>query len=357
MHAWKVLKHGSLDSLVLEKVHLSEPGLNEARIRVKWIALNHLDLWVLRGVEGHIFPLPLIPGCDIVGEVLFFGKTTEKGKKKLISSKLKVGSQVMVQPLLSCGRCKNCKTGFQTACKDFGLIGETQDGGAVSEMNISIDQLVSLPKGVSAKQAVALPIAYTTAYSMIHRKLQLKKGENILIQAAGSGVSVAAIQLAQKIGADITAVVRGSQKKVQLKKLGVRNIICTDEVDLKQALKSSLEKSNQPGYDCAIDHVGVDTFKTSLRFLNWGGRIAFCGATSGSRIELDLKPLFFKNISLFGTTMGGREDLTKLLVLVQKRKLNPIIDSEFQMTDLKKAYEKLGSRNVFGKIIIKNNLD
>ncbi|MGE4107230.1 MAG: zinc-binding dehydrogenase [Bacteriovoracia bacterium] len=337
MKAWVVERHGGPEVLVHKEVSdpVAAPGI--VRVRPRAIGLNHLDLWVRNGVEGHRFPLPLVPGCDVAG-------VEEKS-----------GARVVVHAVMSCGQCAACRADFGPVCAQFGLIGETRDGGAAELIAVPERNLIPLPESVSFEQAACLPVAYVTAWSMLHRKAKLQSGETILIHAAGSGVSVACVQLAKMLGATVFVTASTAEKARRVKELGADHVIETGKGPFREGLKQVLKAMGLGrGVDVVIDHVGVATFEESVKSLNWGGRLVTCGATSGSRVSIDLKLVFFKNIALLGSTMGGRQDLVDLVGFVSQGRLSPVIDSEFSLRDLPKAYARLESRQAFGKVVVQS---
>jgi NADPH:quinone reductase-like Zn-dependent oxidoreductase len=212
--------------------------------------------------------------------------------------------------------------------------------------------LIARPKNLSAAQAASVPIPFLTAWTMLTRKTQLRPGELVLIQAGGSGVSIAAIQIAKLLGATVITTVGSDEKIPKAKALGADHVIHYKEEDFREALKKILPLYGKKGCDVVIDHVGADTMNASLKSLSWGGRLATCGATSGSEVTVDLKAVFFKNISIFGTTMGSKADLIRIVDLLAQGKLKTVVDSEFPMNELRKAHERVESRKIFGKVVV-----
>ena len=361
MQAWIIEQHGSLERLsdVLRLGTRPDPGVETgtARIRVEAVGLNHMDLWAVRGVRGVPFPVPMIPGCDIAGTIDWMGPLSDEAQQRCDALGLKEGADVVVYPVIHCGQCEACENGFPPLCPAFGLIGETTDGGCADWITVPVRNLVPRPAGVRAVDAASLPIAYITAWSMIHRKAQLREGQTILIHAGGSGVSVAAIQLAKLIGATVFTTV-GSDEKAQLaRQLGADEVIQYKQAPFRQALKPMLKSRGKRGVDVVIDHVGSDTFAQSIQSLAWGGKLVTCGATTGAEVTIDLKPVFYKNISILGSTMGSRDDLDQVLALVASGKLQPVIDSTYPMDALPQAIERLAARKAFGKIVMEVSND
>jgi NADPH:quinone reductase-like Zn-dependent oxidoreductase len=349
MNAWQIQTHGGLDQLKLVELPDPIPGPGQVRVRVQSVGLNHLDLWVRKGVPGHKFPLPLIPGCDISGSVDSYGPLNHDQEKTV----LPVGAPVIVSPGISCGVCEHCLGGFDPLCRGYELLGETIDGGCADYVVVPIANLILRPASLSASQAAALQIAFLTAWTMVQRKARVQPGELVLIQAGGSGVSVAAIQICKMIGAQVITTVGSDDKKAHALSLGADHVINYKTHGFRDEVKKIAASYGKKGCEVVIDHVGTDTLPESLKCLTWGGRLTLCGATTGSDLQLDLKQVFFKNLSILGTTMGSKADLIEIVKLAGLGKLKPVIDSEFMMTDLPKAHAKLESRTVFGKVIVK----
>jgi len=351
MKAWRIDTHGG--SEVLKRVELDrpKPGPLEVLVKVKAVGLNHLDVWVRKGVPGHKFPLPLIPGCDTAGTIEEWGAGSEE---KLKTSGLVLGSRVLINPGISCGRCEACLGGFDPLCPEYGILGETQNGGAADFIAVPVQNLILIPEKLSFEEAAALPIPYLTAWNMIFRKTKVLPGEIVLIQAGGSGVSMAATQICKMIGATVITTVGDTEKEKKSKAIGADHVILYKEAPFRDSLKTILKSFGKKGVDVVIDHVGSDTFSESMKSLAWGGRLACCGATTGSEVKIDLKVLFFKNLALHGATMGSKADLLTILKLVDEGKLKPVIQDTLAMSELPRGLELLENRSVFGKIILKN---
>ncbi|MBI4925654.1 MAG: zinc-binding dehydrogenase [Bdellovibrio sp.] len=350
MKAWLVEKHGGPEVLSYKEIPTPIPGPSQVRVSVRAVGINHMDIWVRNGVTGHTFPLPLIPGCDITGVIDQFGPGSEEKAKQ---TGLTMGASVIINPILSCGTCQVCLNSNETCCPQIGLIGETKNGGCAEFIVIPISNIIPCPKNISFEEGAAIPITFITAWNMLCNKTKLKPEELVLIQAGASGVSVAAIQIAKLLGGTVITTVGDEEKMEKAKNLGADFIINYKKKSFREEVKKISLSLGKKGVDVALDHIGGETFQETLKCLDWGGRVAFCGATANSKIEIDLKPLFFKNISLFGTTMGSKDSLNQIIDLIKQKKLKAVIDSVFKMSKYKNAIFKLESRNFFGKIIVR----
>ncbi len=359
MQAWRIEKHGGVEVLARKEIKKPELGPHEVCVQVEAVGLNHLDLWVRKGVPGHKFPLPLTPGCDVSGKIAAFGPGAEKALANagLGGTPLEVGMPVVLHPGVSCGRCSACLGGFDPVCREYGILGEHRDGGCADFIVVPATNVVARPKGMSAAEAAALPIPYLTAWTMLFSKAALKPGETILIHAGGSGVSVAAIQMARMIGATVITTVGSEAKAAKARTLGADHVINYKAAPFRDSLRVILKQIGRRSCDVVIDHVGQDTFSDSLKSLSWGGRLVTCGATSGADVSVDLKMVFFKNLSILGSTMGSKADFLRILDLVATGKLKAVVDSVVPIAELPRAHERLESREAFGKVVVTNPLD
>ncbi len=351
MKAWRISQHGGLENLKRIELPSPVPSSSQVRIKVEAVGLNHMDLWVRKGVTGHRFPLPITPGCDISGVIESTG-TEAADKMKVLG--ISLGAPVLLNPGVSCGICEACLGGFDPICSHYGIIGETQDGGCADFVTAPIENIVLRPSDLSATDAAALPIPFVTAWSMLTRKACLRPGEVVLIHAGGSGVSVASIQIAKLLGGVVITTVGSENKVSKAKALGADYVINYKKSSFREEVKKITTQLGKKGVHVVLDHIGGETFQESLKCLAWGGRLVTCGSTQESEVKINLKHLFFKNISLFGSTIGSKADLIRIVELVSQGKLKPVIDSVFKMEEYPKACEKLESREFFGKIVVGN---
>ena len=339
MKAVRIHEHGDLE--VLKIVDLPEPqaGPGELLVQIKASGLNHLDTWVRRGVPGHRFPLPITPGSDGAGIVAASG-----------SPDFAVGERVAVAPGFSCGLCAACLSGQDQYCRRYGIYGETADGTQCEYFVLPPRNALRIPDALSFEEAAAVPLAFLTAWEMLMVKAGLREGDTVLVHAAGSGVGSAAIQIARYFNARVIATAGSEGKCAKAVQLGAESAINYREQDFAAELH---RLTGRRGADIVLDHVGAATFAGSLRCLARRGRLVCCGATSGPEISVNLRPVFFKNLAIIGSTMGSRGTLPRILELVAQGAFRPVIDRVMPMTEVAQAHRLLAEREPFGKIILR----
>jgi NADPH:quinone reductase-like Zn-dependent oxidoreductase len=333
-------EHGGPD--VLHYTDAPDPQIapNEVLIRVRACALNHLDLWVRRGLPGMRFPLPHIPGSDIAGEVAQVGSLIKR---------VKPGQRVVLAPGISCGQCQACAAGNDNRCRSYTLFGYMVDGGCAEFVKSPEANVIPIPDSLSFEDAAAIPVVFLTAWHMLVTRAQLQPGEDVLVLAAGSGVGTAAIQIAKLGGARVIATAGSEAKLARARELGADATINHSTQDIAEEVKRLTAKR---GVDIVVEHVGVATWEKSVASLANGGRLVTCGATTGYDAKLDLRHLFARNLSLLGSFMGSRSEFFTVLKLVIEHKLSPIIDRTMPLSECRQAHELLEHREQFGKIVL-----
>ncbi len=333
-------QHGDAD--VLEYGELPEPKLlsNSVLVRVKAVALNHLDIFVRKGWPGLSLEFPHVPGSDVAGVVERVGSEV---------SDLKVGEAVLVNPGLSCGHCERCLLGEDNLCRSYKSLGEHVRGGYAELVAVPRQNILPKPSNLSFEQAACVPLTFLTAWTMLVRKAQVKPGETVLVHAAGSGVGSAGIQIAKLLGATVITTASTQEKLNRGKELGADYLINYAQTDFLKEVKKITQRRM---VDVVFEHVGTDTFEKSVACLPYGGRLVTCGATTGYEAKLDLRVLFYKQISLLGSTMGSKGDLFRILELVQQGRLRPVLDRVLPLQKAAEAQRQLESRAHFGNVVL-----
>ncbi len=332
--------HGGIEKLEYAYTEVPYPGPHEVLIKVKACALNHLDLWTLMGMRGVKIPLPHILGCDIAGEVV------ERGSKV---KGIPLNRPVIVCPGISCGKCAFCKDGWDSLCSDYKILGLQRNGGYAEYVNVPERNIIPVSSQLSYEEWAGVPLVFLTAWHMLVTRAALKKKEKILIHAAGSGIGSAAIQLAKLLGAHVLTTVGSDEKIKRAKSLGADEVINYRKKDFSIEIKRI---THGRGVDVVFEHIGPDTFAKSLSALAKKGRLVTCGVTSGSVVNLDLRFLFVRQISIAGCYMGGFRELKKVVRLIKKKKLKPVLDKVYPLREAPSALERMRSRINFGKIIL-----
>lgn len=339
MKAIVVREHGGVDRL--ERLDVPEPvaGTGEAIVTPRAVALNHLDLWVRRGVPGHKFPLPLIAGAEVAGVI----------SSIIPNDRWREGDEVIVAPAFSCGFCTACLSGNDPLCSRFGMFGETRNGGLAEKMAVPIRNLLRKPASLSFPEAAAIPLDFQTAWHMLIARAQLRPGETALVQAGGSGVGSAAIQIAKMWGATVYTTAGTPEKAARARSLGADETILYRDTDFLAEVRRLTSKR---GVDVVIEHVGGETFEKSVAALARGGRLVTCGATSGAEVKINLRQVFFKLLSILGSTMGSIAELHEVLRHVDAGRLRPVVDRVLPVDRIAEAHEILENRKAFGKIVL-----
>jgi NADPH:quinone reductase-like Zn-dependent oxidoreductase len=341
MRAVVVREHGDPDRLLFEERPAPEPGPGEVRVAIAAAALNHLDAWVRRGVPGHTFPLPIIPGCDGSGVVDALGAGV---------ANVKTGDRVCLAPGISCGVCELCASGQDQLCRKYGILGETRDGTNAEFVVVPARNCIPMPAGQSFEEAAAWPLAFLTAWHMLTRRVVLRAGETVLVHAAGAGVSTAAIPMAKLLGCVVIATAGSDEKVKKALGLGADHAVNYETQDFSEAVRKITQKR---GVDAIVNHVGAKTFESDVRLLTKGGRLVTCGATGGFEMKTDFRLVFFKSLSILGSTMGSLGELHELARLISQKKLAPTIDTVFPLDEVRAAHKRVEQRAVFGKVVLK----
>jgi len=340
MKAIIIRENGGPEVLRYEDVPDPVAGPGEVVVRVKAVAMNHIDIWVRRGVPGAPFHLPAITGADVSDKVYALGANV---------TDLEIGAPVMVAPGISCGVCARCVGGVDHLCSSYGILGETCDGGMAELVKVPRANVIPKPERLSHPEAAAMSLTFLTAWHMLVARAELRGGETVLVQAAGSGVGTAAIQIARYLGARVIATASSEAKLDAALKLGAHEAISTADADWPKRIKAM---TGGRGADVIFEHVGGDVFAGSLRCLAWGGRLVTCGATAGIEAKVNLRHIFFKSQSILGSTMGSKGEYHHLAGLYAQGIFEPVIDRILPLARAREGHEALERREVFGKVVL-----
>jgi NADPH:quinone reductase-like Zn-dependent oxidoreductase len=341
MKAVRFHKHGGPEVLQYEEAPDPVPTSDEALVRVKACALNHLDIWARDGLPNVEISLPHISGSDIAG-VVEWVPTEEKELRK--------GDEVIVNPGMGCGRCDRCLAGKDNQCRYYSIIGYGNDGGYAELVKVRRTHLIKKPEGMTFEEAASFPLVFETAYHMLVTKARVGPEDTVLVLAANSGVGSAAVQVAKLHGAEVIATAGDDQKMKRAKELGADHIIDHYKQDVLAEVRKITEKR---GVDVVVEHVGKATWDNSVKALAKGGRLVLCGATSGSEVPTDLRYVFNKELTIYGSYMAGMGELLEVVKLFKERRLKAVVDSVYPLAEAKEAQSKLESSKHFGKIVLR----
>jgi NADPH:quinone reductase-like Zn-dependent oxidoreductase len=341
MNAIVFAKHGGPH--VLRYTEVADPQISpsEVLVRVRACALNHLDLWVRKGLPGISIPLPHIPGSDIAGEVAKVGEKV---------SRVRVGERVLLSPGISCGQCQQCLAGEDNLCRSYTLFGYMVNGGCAEYVKSPAVNVIPIPTNLTFEEAAAVPLVFLTAWHMLITRAKLKPAEDVLILAAGSGVGSAAIQIAKVTGARVIATAGSEEKALRAKELGADDVLLHNKGDFSKGVR---DLTNRRGVDVVFEHIGETTWEESIRCLATGGRLVTCGATTGNNGKIDIRYLFSRSISILGSYLGSKAELYSVLELVGRGLLKPVIDTVMPLERAAEAHARLESREQFGKIVLR----
>ena len=317
------------------------PAPGEVQIHVRAVALNHIDVWGWRGMAFAKRKLPLVVGAEAAGEIAAVGANV---------AGFNPGDPVVMYGALTCGVCRACRAGRDNLCEDVkGLMGFHVDGFARELVNLSARLVIPVPAGLEFRDAACAPIAFSTVEHMLFDNAKLEPGETILVHAGGSGIGTVAIQMAKALGCTVITTVGDDAKAEKARALGADHVINYRTDRFEHAVRKITGKK---GVDVVFEHVGADTFLGSLLSLKRGGRLVTCGATSGPTVTLNLMQLFQQQYRIFGSFGASirnvRDGLAKMAA-----GMKPVIDTEVALADFARGLERLESRQVFGKIVVR----
>ena len=331
-------EHGGPDVLRIEDVPTPAPQAGEVLLHVHAAALNHLDVWVRRGLPIET-TMPHIGGSDIAGVVEAVGADV---------SGVKPGTRMVVNPSLACGRCEWCRAGEEPLCAEYRIIGEHTDGGFAEFVTVPAANLFPIPDSMSFEEAAAAPLVFLTAWRGLVTRGRLRAGQSVLITGASGGVATAAIRIAKYLGATVHALTTtGNVERVR--QLGADAVYDREAGDFAKAL---WQDTGKRGVDVVLDSVGEAIWPQCVRSLARGGRLVVYGATTGHQAALDLRVVFWKQIEILGTTMSNRSEFEEVMRLVCAGTLKPVIDSVMPLHEIRAAHERLERGEQFGKIVV-----
>ena len=340
MRAVRFHSFGGPETLQLDTVPVQEPQADEVVVKIHASGVNHLDIWLRTGARPGIEP-PHTPGSEIAGEVVETGAAVQN---------VTVGQRVAVSPWAFCGVCEFCLQGEESICANGHIIGTSPNQGGYAEfITVPASIAVPIPESLSYDSAAALTLAAITSWHMLYRRTRVQPGEWVLVQAAGSGVGVYAVQIARFLGAHVIATASTNEKLNRARELGAAETINYSDADLVSEVKRI---TNGRGVDVVFEHVGESTWEQSIRSLARNGRLVTCGATTGRNGAVDIGFLYTRQQSLLGSMGGNRLDLQQVLALAARGLLQPVLDTVYPLAAAQTAHERMAAREQFGKMLL-----
>lgn len=319
-------------------------GPNEILLQLKAASLNHLDVFIRSGTRERNIPLPHIPGSDGAGIITQVGSSVKN---------IKPGDRVLISPGISCGVCLMCTSGRDNLCREYRVLGTKEDGTYAEYVKLPAVNVLPIPDGMDFTDAAAFPLVFLTAWHMLVTLAKIRSGETVLVHGAGSGVGSAAIQIAKLLGTRVITTAGSDEKLTKARALGADDLINYREKDFVEEIKRLTEKR---GVDVVFEHIGGEVFEKSITVLGKGGRLVTCGSTTEFITKVDLRYIFSRHQTIYGSWMGGKPELLDVLKFVEggpaKRKLHPVVDSVFPLERAADAQTRMEERKNFGKIVL-----
>jgi NADPH:quinone reductase-like Zn-dependent oxidoreductase len=338
MKAVRIHEFGGPEVLRFEDVADPQPRKDQVLVRVKACAMNHLDIFVRKGLPG--VKLPRILGADIAGEIVEVGEYL---------TGFHPGQRVLLSPMHFCNHCAKCVAGLQNECVEFTVLGNQVDGGYCELIAVPEASVIPLPDSLDFDRAASVPLVFLTAWHMLVGRAGIRPGQTVLVLGGGSGVGIAAIQIAKLFHARVITTAGDETKLEKARALGADYGINHYKQKISQEVRAI---TNKAGVDIVFEHVGAATWDESMKSLKSGGTIVTCGATTGPNAAFDLRFLFARQLSFLGSYMGTMGELHEVLRHVFAGALKPIVDRAFPLRDARAAHEYMEASQMFGKVVL-----
>jgi len=338
MKAVRMYETGGPEVLRYEDIPDPQLRKDQVLVRVKACAMNHLDLWVRKGIPK--VPLPHILGSDVAGEIVDIGEFV---------SGFTVGQRVLLAPMHFCNHCMKCVAGLQNQCREFTVLGNAVDGGNCELIALPAVSVIPIPDTLDFNQAASVPLVFTTGWHMLVGRAGIRPGQTVLVLGANSGVGIAGIQIAKLFHCTVIATAGDDNKAERARELGADYVINHYQQKISEEVRKI---TNKEGVDIVMEHVGPATWDESVRSLKPGGTLVTCGATTGPQASIDLRFLFSRQLSLLGSYMGTMGELHEVLKHVFTGKLRSVVDRSFRLEEARAAHEYMERSQMFGKIVL-----
>ncbi len=340
MRAVRIHQHGGPEVLIAEDAPEPALGPTDVLVGVRAVALNHIDLWVRGGLPRLRLTFPHILGADIAGVVAVVGDR---------AGGLRVGDEVVLAPGVSCGQCPGCIAGDDTLCPDYSIFGEHIPGGYADYVAAPRVNVLPKPPSLTFEEAAATPLVFLTAWNMLVTHARIRSGDTVLIWGAGSGVGSAGLQIARLFAGRVIATAGAAWKLDRAKALGADEVINHTEQNVADEVRRLTDRR---GVDVVFDHVGAATWETSLKALARGGRLVTCGATTGPEVTTDIRYIYGRQLSIYGTWVGAKRELHEVMRLIAAGRLQPTVHAVLPLAQAAEAHRMMERREQFGKIVL-----
>ena len=339
MKAIVIESHGAPDVIKIKDIEEPICPSEKVRVRVRASSINHLDIWVRKGIPGLRIDFPRILGSDASGTVTEVGSDVDA---------FKVGDNVVVQPGIFDADCPRVMEGSENLSPSYGIIGEMHDGIQSEYIVLDPVNLHHMPDRLSFSEASSMALVFMTSFQMLIKRARIRKSDSVLIYGATSGVGGAAIQIAKDMGCNVFTTVGDKTKIEYAESLGADAVFLHDST-LYSSIKNHIGNNR---IDVVFEHIGSKTWDTSMKLLGRGGRVVTCGATTGHDVNVNLRHLFSKQQSIIGSTMGDIDTFKKVQEKIKQNIYIPFLDKTYHISDIKSAHKRIEDRENLGKVIL-----
>ena len=339
MKAIVIESHGAPDVIKIKDIEEPICPSEKVRVRVRASSINHLDIWVRKGIPGLRIDFPRILGSDASGTVTEVGSDVDA---------FKVGDNVVVQPGIFDADCPRVMEGSENLSPSYGIIGEMHDGIQSEYIVLDPVNLHHMPDRLSFSEASSMALVFMTSFQMLIKRARIRKSDSVLIYGATSGVGGAAIQIAKDMGCNVFTTVGDKTKIEYAESLGADAVFLHDST-LYSSIKNHIGNNR---IDVVFEHIGEATWETSTKLLSKGGRLVTCGATTGSNVNINLAHIFFKQLSILGSTMSTLGSFREVFKKIDKGHYTAMIDKVFPLSDIARAHDRIERRENLGKVVV-----
>src|ERR1700747_878796 len=338
MKAVRIHLFGGPEVFTYEDVPDAQPRKDQVLVRVRACSVNHLDIWVRKGLPG--VKLPHILGSDVSGEIVEVGEYV---------SGLKSGQRVLLAPMHFCNQCAKCVAGLQNQCPEFTVLGNGVDGGNCELIADPGANVIPIPDSLDFNQAASVPLVFLTAWHMLVGRAGIRPGQTALVLGSNSGVGIAGIQIANFFQCTVITTAGDDHKIAKARELGAAHVINHYQQKISDEVRKITSKE---GVDIVLEHVGPATWDESVRSLKPAGTLVTCGATTGPQVGIDLRFVYSRQLSILGSYMGTMGELHEVLKHVFSGRLKPVVDRTFPLSEARAAHEYMERSSMFGKIVL-----